>query len=88
MSVLVFVFSVIGSSVLAFIVGIIFGVLCGVSYRQKSEKATLSKQIPCTEEENSMRSIKGPEYEEVELEDKPGSIGLSRNVAYEYIKKT
>ena len=39
-------------------------------------------------EENVMRSMKGPVYEEVELEDKTTTIDLSQNIAYEHVKKT
>ena len=59
--------------------------LCGLKCRQKKSTSKQSIQVP---EENLMRSIKGPIYEEVELEDKAATIDLSQNVAYEQVKKT
>ena len=34
-----------------------------------------------------MRSMKGPVYEEVELEDRTTNIDLLQNIAYEQVKK-
>ena len=48
----------------------------------------ISKQNIHVSEENVMRSMKGPVYEEVELEDKTTTIDLSQNIAYEHVKKT
>ena len=59
--------------------------LCGLKCRQKK---SISKQSIHVPEENLMRSIKGPIYEEVELEDKAATIDFSQNVAYEQVKKT
>ena len=68
-------------------IGIILGLLCGIKYMQNNLKKTKSKQCFHTPEENVMRSIKGPVYEEVELEDKTTTIDLSQNIAYEQVKK-
>ena len=59
-------------------IGIILGRLC----------KTNSKQNIPVPEENIMRPIKGPVYEEVELEDKTTTIDLSQNIAYVQVKKT
>ena len=40
-----------------------------------------------TPEENVMRLMKGPVYEDVELEDKTTTIDLSQNIAFEQVKK-
>ena len=68
-------------------IGIILGLLCGIKYMQNKIKKTNTKQCFHTPEENVMRSIKGPVYEEVELEDKTTTIHLSQNIAYEQVKK-
>ena len=81
----IFGLCLIGSTTLAFIVGIILGVLCERKCRQKK---IISKQNIHISEENVMRSMKGPVYEEVELEDKTTTIDLSQNIAYEHVKKT
>ena len=65
-------------------IGIILGLLCGIKYTQKNSN---SKQCFHTPEENAIRSMKGPVYEEVELEDKTTNIDLSQNIAYEQVKK-
>ena len=70
---------------MTFIIGIILGVLCGLKCRQKKLISKQSIQVP---EENLMRSMKGPVYEEVELEDKAATIDLSQNISYEQVKKT
>ena len=80
--------SIIGSCIIAFIIGTILGVFCGVKYKQKSVRSTTSKENTSTREENSALSIKGPIYEELELEDKTATIDLSQNIAYECVKKT
>ena len=77
--------SVIGSSILTFIIGITLGVLCGMKCMQK---IFISKQNIRVPEENLMRPMKGPIYEEVELEDKATTINLSQNIAYEQVRKT
>ena len=59
--------SVIGTFVITLFIGIILGRLCKTNSRQN---------IPVPEE-NVMRSLKGPVYEEVELEDKKTNIDLS-----------
>ena len=66
----------------------ILGVFCGVKYKQKCVRSTTSKENTSTREENSALSIKGPIYEELELEDKTATIDLSQNIAYECVKKT
>ena len=65
-------------------IGIILGLLCGIKYMQNNSN---SKQCFYTPEENVMSSIKGPVYEEVELEDKTTTIDISQNIAYEQVKK-
>ena len=70
--------SVIGTFVITLFIGIIFGRLC----------KTNSKQNIPVPEENVMGSMKGPVYEEVELEDKIATFDLSQNIAYEQVKKT
>ena len=65
-------------------IGIILGLLCGIKYMQKNSN---SKQCFHTRDENVMSSLKGPLYEEVELEDKTTNIDLSQNIAYEQVKK-
>ena len=54
-------------------------------YKISVEK-TNCKQCFHTPEENVMMSMKGPVYEEVELEDKTTNIDLSQNIAYEQVK--
>ena len=66
-------------------IGITLGLLCGIKYMQKNSN---SKQCFHTPDENVVRSMKGPVYEEVELEDKTTNIDLSQNIAYEQVKKT
>ena len=73
--------SAIGSSAMTFILGL----LCGMKYMPKKID---SKQSIHISEENVMRPIKGPVYEEVELEDKTTNIDLLQNIAYEQVKKT
>ena len=80
---IVFALCVIGSSILTFIIGVILGVLCGMKCRQKKLVSKQSTRMP---EENVMRSMKGPVYEEVELETT--HIDLLENIAYELVKKT
>ena len=50
------------------------------------QKKFVSKQSIHMPEENVMRSMKGPVYEEVELGTT--NIDLSKNIAYELVKKT
>ena len=54
---------------------------------QKSLKKVNSEQCFHTPEENVTRAMKGPVYEEVELEDNTTNIDLSQNIAYEQVKK-
>ena len=68
---------------MTFIIGVILGVLCGMKCRQKKLVLKQSIHMP---EENVMRSMKGPVYEEVELETT--NIDLSKNIDYELVKKT
>ena len=70
--------SVIGTIVITFFIGLILVRLC----------KTNSKQNIPVPEENVMGSMKGPVYEEVELEDKIATIDLSQNIAYGQAKKT
>ena len=72
------------SVMVTFFIGIILGLLCGIKYMLKK---TNSKQCFHIPEENVMRAMKGPVYEEVELEDKTTTIDLSQNIAYEQVKK-
>ena len=76
--------SVIGTFVMTLYFGIILGLLCGIKYMQKKLKTTNSKQND--NKVNVTRSMKGPEYEEVELENKADIIDLSKNIAYEQVK--
>ena len=78
--VLVVAIIIIGSCVTAYIAGISSGLFCGLKYRQKKEKKTISSSI---QEEKSIISTKGPIYEEVDLDDKTANIDLSQNIAYE-----
>ena len=64
--------SVIGTIVIPLFIGIILGRLCKTNSKQN---------IPVS-------SMKGPVYEEVELEDKTATIDLSQNIAYEQVMKT
>ena len=51
------------------------------------QKKLNSKKCIHTPEEDVMRPMKGPVYEEVELEDKTTNIDLPQNIAYEQVKK-
>ena len=75
--------SVLGSSSMTFILGL----LCGIKYMQKRMKKSIFKQSFPIPEEKVKGSTKGPIYEEVELEDKKTNIVLSENIAYEQVKK-
>ena len=75
--------SVLGSSSMTFILGL----LCGIKYMQKRMKKSIFKQSFPIPEEEVKGSTKGPVYEEVELEDKKTNIILSENIAYEQVKK-
>ena len=75
--------SVLGSSSMTFILGL----LCGIKYMQKKMKKSIFKQSFPKPEEKVKRSTKGLIYEEVELEDKKTNIVLSENIAYEQVKK-
>ena len=89
--VLLFVFvlagSVIGSSLLTFIIGILLGLVCGVKHRPKKGNITLSMQQICTPVENSTTVLKSPIYEEMDCEEKTTPLNLSQNIAYEQAKK-
>ena len=63
---------------ITFFIGLILVRLC----------KTNSKQNIPVPEENVMGSMKGPVYEEVELEGKTATIDLSQNIAYGQVKKT
>ena len=82
-SISVLVIAVAVSIMVTLFIGIILGLLCGIKYMQNK----LTKQCIHTPEENVMRPMKGPVYEEVELEDKTTTIDLSQNIAYEQVKK-
>ena len=82
-SVLVIAVAVAVSVIVTLFIGIVLGLLCGIKYMQKKSN---SKQCFHTPEENVMSSMKGPVYEEVELEDKTATIDLSQNIAYEHVK--
>ena len=75
--------SVLGSSSMTFILGL----LCGIKYMQKRMKKSIFKQSFPIPEEKVEGSTKGPIYEEVELDDKKTTIVLSENIAYEQVKK-
>ena len=75
--------SVLGSSSMTFILGL----LCGIKYMQKRMKKSIFKQSFPIPEEEVKGSTNGPVYEEVELEDKKTTIVLSKNIAYEQVKK-
>ena len=75
--------SVLGSSSMTFILGL----FCGIKYMQKRMKKSIFKQSFPIPEEKVKGSMKGPIYEEVELEDKKTNIVLSENIAYEQVKK-
>ena len=79
--------AVVVSIMVTLFIGIILGLLCGIKYMQKSLKKTNSKQCFHTPEKNVTRAMKGPVYEEVELEDKTTNIDFSQNIAYEQVKK-
>ena len=79
--------AVVVSIMVALFIGIILGLFCGIKYMQKSLKKTNSKQCFHTPEKNVTRAMKGPVYEEVELEEKTANIDLSQNIAYEQVKK-
>ena len=86
-SISVLVIAVAVSIMVTLFIGIILGLLCDIKYMQKKIKKINSKQCIHTLEENVMRPMKGPVYEEVELEDKTTTIDLSQNIAYEQVKK-
>ena len=75
--------SVLGSSSMTFILGL----LCGIKYMQKRMKKSIFKQSFPIPEEEVNGSTKGPVYDEVELEYKKTNIVLSENIAYEQVKK-
>ena len=77
--------SVIGTFVITLFIGIILGLLSGMKYMQKKLNKTNSKENIHMPEE---KIIKGPVYEEVNLEDKTTTIDFSQNIAYEQVKKT
>ena len=83
-----FAASVIGTFAIALIIGISLGLLCGIKYMQKRLNRTISDQNSHVPEENAMRSMKCPVYEEVKLENEAATIDLSQNIAYEQVKKT
>ena len=83
-SISVLVIAVAVSTMATLFIGIILGLYCGIKYMQKKLNSKQSIRIP---DENEMRSMKGPVYEEVELEDKTTTIDLSQNIAYEQVKK-
>ena len=83
-SISLLVITVAVSIMVALFIGIILGLLCGIKYIQKKLNSKQSIRVP---EENEIRSMKGPVYEEVELEDKMNTIDLSQNIAYEQVKK-
>ena len=83
----IFAVSVIGTFVITLIVGISLGLLCGIKYMQKKLNRTISDQNSHVPEETVVRSM-GPIYEEVKLENQTATIDLSRNIAYEQVKKT
>ena len=70
-------------SIVTFFIGIMLGLLCG-----KHLEKTNSKKSIHPPEENIMRSMKCPIYEEVKLEDKTATIDLSQNIAYEQVNMT
>ena len=74
--------SVIGTFVIALFIGIILGLLCGMKYMQKKLYSKESIHMP------EEKIIKGPIYEEVNLENKTTTIDFSQNIAYEQVKKT
>ena len=73
------------SITVALSIGITLGLLCGIKYMQKKTTSKHSIYIP---EENVVRDMMGPVYDEVKLEDKIASIDLSPNIAYEKVKET
>ena len=85
-SISLLVIAVAVSATVTLFIGIVLGLLCGINICRKLKK-TNSKQCFHTPEENVMRSMNGPVYEEVELEDKITNIDLSQNIAYEQVKK-
>ena len=76
--------SVVGSLTI-FVIGIILGLVCGIKYTQKKLN---SKKSNSAIDETALRSMKGPVYEELNLEDKAAIIDLSKNIAYRQVKKT
>ena len=84
----IFAVSVIGTLVITLIIGISLGLLCGIKFMQKKLNTTISDQNSHVPEENVERSMMGPIYEEVKLENEAATINLSQNIAYEQVKKT
>ena len=82
-SISILVIAVAVSAMVTFFIGIMLGLLCG----KQLKKTNSQKSIPVPEE-NIMRSMKCPVYEEVELEIETATIDLSQNIAYEQVKKT
>ena len=74
-SVLIFAGSIIGSNLFVFITGTFFGLLCGIKYMQKNTTKTVSMgQTTLLPEEDKIKSIKGPIYEEIKLNNNSSTV--------------
>ena len=67
-------------------IGIVLGLFFGIKHRQKKLKKT--KQSISATDGTVSRSMQGPIYEELDLEDETATIDLSKNIAYAQVKKT
>ena len=64
-------------------IGIVLGLLFGIKHRQKKSKQSISAT-----DGTVSKSMQGPIYEELDLEDETATIDLSKNIAYAQVKKT
>ncbi len=73
----------IGSFLLALLLGILLGFFCGVKYTRKSVNRKQAKESMDVSI-NALTPPRGPLYEEVELEK---LVKMSQNVSYDVLKK-
>ena len=76
--------SIIGTGTLCFICGALFGILCYRRIRQT--KKTLPQDIVSGVVASNPPNV--PIYEDIILDESAVTIELSRNIAYEQVRKT